>query len=729
MGSSGSTLRAAGAFRSLLSESSADGDKILLLLEADIPSEDQQPVMPFALLRVMRHYYTKNFAKLFFSCVKAVAQIRTEVTNFPGECQDGVQKLLNALRLMRRMLPFSMESGDTCCILGTDQFTHGDGAGPRCWNGEESVSALHPPLDKAKTKFTETFVQSFFVQGRVCDESDPGQKLPMFSTGDMFLGKFLIRLLVDCCFTKGLGLPLREYPCEDSEHRPHVSEPLLWYPYLGECAAVSSSAPCSATIHIVRCELLSTIVTCLARPLFSPSCRRDTVFTEPLLSCEDVPLLPTLMASALNGLLSCSPHCLAARAGHLPNQESEVLLLCARFLCCVFCYPGFHSEGVAMDECRLEESTIGARTCSTNGAREFARLITPKEAHIIVLHLRHLFSMEHFAYQTASRGSPCHFAIQDECVMLLWRLIELSPECLNAFGRQSEVLCYVAPLVAYAMEAREDTRLYSRLQLVLFTLMRLTQFRSFSVLCNSPIAEDVSDILDGCVHTYSDLVIGSLCTLLLNSRVDIRPLHGMCTVVLSNMCPHVTSMSEATSEKFSLVLGNLASSYLGHRRIRSLSSGGLNGADATLLQVVLQNVLESIFAILHYQKNVATGFLVSLIRWKTLLDDIAEETPTGDDSILHQLPAATFLLKLRDILDSVGDAPCHLQAPGSMLDPIVLSTQLRDRVQVPSSTVKRFLPTQGLEEWTMKTYWASLYSRSAPGTMGDSASVKMFSFD
>ncbi|KAH9597160.1 hypothetical protein LSM04_004118 [Trypanosoma melophagium] len=763
MGTSSSTLDVGKALHSLLEDSVIDNKVFSLLLETSLSNMELERGVPLSDLRTMRHFYTRNFAMLLFKCIEVIANIvatRHESKEITPVMAQGLQ---NAIRLLRRMLPIAMESGDT---LSSEELEDSD----------EKTSLIQQPTErqeeevkeeyentstervkerKVRTHFTSTFVQSFFVENLACDDNTPLQPLPQLPLADpnMPMAKFLGRLLVDCCFIRGLTLPNGSSPARPSKTHPFVDESLLWYTGVG---GGSTTMGVNATTHTLRHELLFTLTVFLSYPLHSSIGVRDTIFTEPLLNANDTPLFPTLIASALNALLSYVPFGLLPYSSHWVGPEELVVQMSAHFLCVVICYPGAplrddtqnpHTsltnetsdnreakENVSNEKNKEEskEPDVLARSQVIHSGRELIRAITTEEARYIVVRLQPIIGLKLYSNRTYLPESQRSFTMQNEFMMLLWRLIDLSPECFSAFGRETEVLGYILPLVDYAINARRNPQYFPHLQLVLFVLLRLSEVRTFCVQCNTPFREYIPFEFDSFVGSYNDLIIIMLCSFMLTNNEMIRPLHATCSAVISNLAPFVTTISLLASSKLSHVFASVATRCLAYeaQSTTTNTANPVNTTDAIIDQMVMLNIVESVASILEYHESGATPLIAAFIERKSLVTAVSDVFLTSERDHFLIPPTSTFLIATISAAIAAAETIVE-RAQAAREDPVaaIRNTTLVGALPTPHRiVVKRLNSTWQMEQWAIATNWSSLYSHTAPGTFGDKYSIKMLRF-
>ncbi|ORC88765.1 putative protein HID1 isoform 1 [Trypanosoma theileri] len=754
MGTSSSTLDVGKALHSLLEDDVIDNKVFSLLLETSLSNTELERGVPFSDLRTMRHFYTKNFAMLLFKCIEVIANVvaihqeSKEITSVMAE------RLQNAIRLLRRILPIAMESGNT---VSTEELEDSDKKTVPIQqpeeNKEEETSTDRVKKRKVRTRFTSTFVHSFFVENLACDDNTPLQVLPQLplANPNMPIAKILGRLLVDCCFIRGLTLPTESTTTRPSKTHPFVDESLLWYTGVG---GGSTTMSVNATSHTLRYELLFTLTVFLSYPLHFTSGERDTIFTEPLINVNDTPLLPTLVASALNALLSYVPFGLLPYSSHWVGPEELVVQMSARFLCVVICYPGAplrddsqnshtfltnetsdnreEKKKIVNEENNevRKESDVLPRIQVVHSGRELIHSITAEEARDIVVRLQPIISLKLYSNRTYFPESQRSFTVQNEFMMLLWRLIDLSPECVLAFGQEKEVLGYILPLVDYAIDARRNPQYFPHLQLVLFVLLRLSGARTFCLQCNTTFREYIPFEFDSFVGSYNDLIIIMLCSFLLMNHEMIRPLHATCSAIISNLAPFVTTISPITSSKLSDVFTSVATRCLAYEVQSTVIENPVNTADVITDQVVMLNIVEAVASILQYHELAAKPLLASFMERKSLVTAVSDVFLTSKhDHFRIPLSSPFLITTISAAITAVEATIKKVQTTEEDLVAAIDSITLVGALPTPHRiVVKRLNSTWQIERWAIETNWSSLYSYTAPGTFGDKYSIKMLRF-
>ncbi|KEG10052.1 putative protein HID1 isoform 1 [Trypanosoma grayi] len=747
MGTSSSTLDVGRALRSMLTETTIHDDAFALLLGTELSNSELERAVPLTVLRSMRHCYTRNFAQLLFKCIEVVAKVLT--TDFKRDERNisaEAQKLQNALRLMRRMLPIAMESGNTPCdeespdTADTVSLTQSPDVGSA--NGEA-------PTRRSRTQFTKTFVQSFFVENLACDDERPEHRLPTLPGQELPLGKFMGCVLIDCCFIRGLTLDKNAAPTDLSPSHPYVDQSLLWYPGVGG----EQTTEVNSTMHTIRYEILYTLVALLAYPLFLPPGSRDTIFTEPLLSVDTVPLLPTLVASSLNTILSYNPFGSLPYTSHWVGAKELVTQMSARFLGAILCYPGApldeapptsvagvpagnETNALSSNAATGKNGEAVGRTATSSrvqvvhSARELIHKITAEEARCIVVRFQPIIGLKLYANRTYLPDSQRCFLTQDEFMMVLWRLIELSPECLAAFGREPAVLGYLLPLVDYALNARRDPHFFPHLELVLFIFMRLTGNRPFCLQCNAPFRESIPFEFDAFKGSYADLIIIMMCSFLLMRDDLIRPFHVTCSAIITNIAPFLKSVSLTVSKKLSIVFASVATKCLAYKSSLQTTLVPVDDDQVVADHIVMCSIVEAIASVLQYQEAGAAPLLTVFVERKSLVNELAAVFAAEGPGAIHTgLPSPFLIETLRAAIATVEGVVANAAATGK--DPLstIHSTTLVGALPTPHPiVVKRLHSTWQMEQWAMRTNWSSLYMHSPPGAFGESKSIKMLRF-
>ncbi|AAZ13450.1 High-temperature-induced dauer-formation protein, putative [Trypanosoma equiperdum] len=747
MGTSGSTIDVARALRTMTSDVPISDGVLQLLLDTPLSHEELQRALPFHTLRTMRHCYTRNFALLLLKCVEVLANTAASCRSSNSKGQVvGVQPFLNALRVMRRILPIAMEDGGTPCeeVDGSSAEVTGSSDNSKADGGDAvpmqaSSKALR---DKRKrTAFTEMFVQSFFARGCVCNDEQPEETFPPLPGQSEPLGKFLVRLLLDCCFLEGLGAGVGTTPTETSGCT-HSDVSLLWYSGVAGQRVAAESKAVTATTHAVRHELLGTLTVLLSYPLLLPPNTPDVFFTEVLLSPENASLLKPLVASTLNALLSYVPYGLLPYTSYWVGEEEDVVLMSARFLSSVICYPSapVGNTGASCECDQLEDGSAASGVAVSQGARDFFRCLTREEATHIVHNLQNIVGLRLYAKRTYLPDSQRRFAASNESMMLLWRLIDLSPACSQAFGCEQVTLKYILPLVDYALDARRSPRLSSRLQLVLFILMRLTGSSSFCLQCNTPFRESIPFSFDTFVGTYNDLIVITLCYFLLMPHHSIRLLSPMCSAVISNMAPFVTTVSPVTAEKLSLVFTSVATRCLAYESVLSASSAAVENNVVVADEVTMVNVVETVCDVVQRRATGAAGLLSAFVPKRGLIENVAEVFGTRPNAEKEdgqqQHPSFHFTLTspfmvntLLAAVATANEAAHRAECEGGDRLAAIQGTVLEDHTpRCQRTAVKRLDPSWDMEIWSFVNHWYSMYQYSAPGSYGDSKSIKMLRF-
>nr|CCC92450.1 conserved hypothetical protein [Trypanosoma congolense IL3000] len=719
MGTSSSTLDVGRILFGMASSTQVTDEDVRVLLSTSLSDEDLQNAFPFPMLRVIRHYYTNNFALLLFRCIEVVAKAVASCSDSANRSYVDVHTFLNALRVMRRILPVAMEGGDTPCgCIGGISGSSIDCTAcetpflPLFW---ESYPGGH------RTTFTKTFVQSFFIDGYACSDVHPDERLPVLPGQDSPLGKFLTRLLLECCFIRGLGLEAFDDPVKSNGDASQDAL-CLWYSGVGGKGAIVSVGAVREITHVIRYELLATMTVLLSYPLFLPLGTPDIIFTEPVLCPANASLLIALVASTINAIISYVPYGILPYTSHWVGKEEGVVCMGACFLSSVISYA---SASLSESQCNsestnLEVTEIGLHTKMGDSVINFIRTLSMEDATCIIRGLWPIIGLKLYGKQTCLPDSQRCFTTQSEFVMLLWRLIDLSPECLQAFGREAATLKYLLPLVDYALNAVRSPQYAPHLQLVLFILMRASELGNFCLLCNTPFLETIPFNFDAFVGSYNDLIILAMCSFMLMPHKFIRPHNAMCSAVISNVVPLMTTMSCATAERLCTVFSSVAARCVTYEKVRLALPAAAETPAVINDQAAMVNVVEAVVSAMKRRPSGVDELVGAFALQKGLIDDVAAVFGSAvmkgkEEHVTFRTPLSSPFM-IEALLGAVerntedGLAAVAVDALGSDVN------------------VRRVNFSKETDRWAFVTHWYSMCMSFPPGTFGDKKSIRALRF-
>ncbi|EPY19846.1 hypothetical protein STCU_09266 [Strigomonas culicis] len=899
MGSSSSAVEVSQVFKSFLSNNVPSAETLDGTFLISISDDDFTQAVPLALVRDMRHLYTRNFALLLHHCIAqvvAMAKRRARTAIDSKELDSLVPRFYGALRILRRLIPVAFE---TSSIIRDFQAE----AAPANASTGSRPDAPAAPTDAASasataratgaeprgarpspTKATRNFVQSFFVLGKKCDDANPDATFPPIEGSPFPLGKLLVWSLVECCFIPGLTLPPNDLPAtpEFSLTHPEVNLSLLWFPGIGCVDPFKKGPACKSNISVARKNVLQALLSALSFPLYCQAGARDKIFTEPVLSTIEMPLMPTLAASMLNTILHYEPYSMVPYASRFVNDEEKLVVTAScRVLCACLCYIGVPIEAMSVtttpsmrrqhsmrtttsgmlsesttarhadpalkddedahdkkeeaetvyvrDEAQeeqekkkerkekeedahpqdekekptqptphegdqgeegakrlpevlkdrkasvqrvppnLQEEIVGAETNPLqqqdsltrheSGARLRGPLrlvhcvrkmmhdLTIMEAKEILTTLIKIIGLRSYASQTYLPDSQDSFTSEDEFMMLMWKLIDISPEMDVQFSNRTEVLRYLVPFLDYALDVRRKVRYINRLQLVVFILLRLSEMRGFGVLCNQPVKETISfsfpKLAPGA--TYNDVIITALCLIMESKETALTPIFTSCSVIVNNLSPFITSIGKITAVKLVNVFC-AASQYC----LARADDAGI------IAQTVMVNTCEAIVGMLQYHESGSHYVIAALVDNREIirrLHDAYLVSKTHTLRIQTTMPflvdilavAVSFVLPHVEALSSCPPMSGVVTVPGQPdAAKMLLVPSLTDNAEVMKKLdtltlvgvlptphrimVKRFQSTRSVELWALTVHWNTMFSCAKDGGFGDQISVMLLQF-
>lgn len=296
-------------------------DKMNSALDLPITEAQLSDWLPLSAIRELRQYRTKVFALLLYTCIKEIHKMALLRRTVNGEASsflpqsnaskvpptskrnlssEETTRFLTALTILRRCMPTALEEDRTVIetIVEEKNTSHG--------KSESSVpttvnSSAEPP--RQKTIITKTFTQSFFSERCKCDDLNLEDRFPFFTINpslreeaSVSLSTALVWSLVECCFIRGLTLPLQwkglSSGCElvtnqatrenstaqvssitfPSLAHSEVDLSLLWYEGVGSENPCKSPSPkaraVEKSIRHMRKEVLHTLLITLSSLLF-----------------------------------------------------------------------------------------------------------------------------------------------------------------------------------------------------------------------------------------------------------------------------------------------------------------------------------------------------------------------------------------------------------------------------------------------------------------------------
>lgn len=190
--------------------------------------------------------------------------------------------------------------------------------------------------------------------------------------------------------------------------------------------------------------------------------------------------------------------------------------------------------------------------------------LTLTEAKFVIDKLKSLIRLDVYAQLTYLPDSQHNLHIQDETMMILYKLLQLSPAMQVQFANSPSVMEYIIPLLHYGYKAVMTPYFINRLHVVLFILQQLSQVRGFVVLCNKSCKDAQPQPLPAIPAnaSYNDVIVLTLCNIIESERPQLRMVITQCTVILSNIAPFITSLTPLASLHLVMTLVNLSLTVL-----------------------------------------------------------------------------------------------------------------------------------------------------------------------
>lgn len=195
--------------------------------------------------------------------------------------------------------------------------------------------------------------------------------------------------------------------------------------------------------------------------------------------------------------------------------------------------------------------TNSGRIGYVHSVRKLFCELTMAESSFIIENFQKLIGLRTYASQTYLPDSQKTLDSQDEFVLLLWRLIDLSPMVYQQFGLHPKALLYILPLMEYGLDVRKNVlKYFHHFQLVCFIFLKLSEQRHFCVQCNKILMETVPfhfpRVKPGSI-TYSEFIVLGICTFLDMKYATLTPTLSSCSVILANMGPYITLLNPVTA--------------------------------------------------------------------------------------------------------------------------------------------------------------------------------------
>ena len=347
---------------------------------------------------------------------------------------------------------------------------------------------------------------------------------------------------------------------------------LLWLSGISRNDGVPSTK--RAPVISQRRHVIKTLQALLSGVLYSKNPGEINSLLNCVADSQLCPLMPTLVCSLLNTIVNYTPYGTIAFTSHLIGEEETLVFEAAQLLGVLFdCMPFYDSD----NESQLEKHAAW-KVIFACGAKELKLLLSS---------IRNLIVNRTYSRATRTPNSQRTLRRHDEFLILLFKILERCPGMPSLLASEpSQFEPLVMPLLDFVLELKRTPEAMSRCQLALFLLVRLCSCRQFVVLCNSknaaPIPLEIS--LSAGVTTTNDLIVITMLTML-SHREDATPLeqiphaflwsvlgysiyksdyeksnnpapeklsatvvvHETCTLIISNITPYMTSLSDATS--------------------------------------------------------------------------------------------------------------------------------------------------------------------------------------
>ncbi|KAJ2481247.1 hypothetical protein EV174_003527, partial [Coemansia sp. RSA 2320] len=384
------------------------------------------------------------------------------------------------------------------------------------------------------------------------------------SGADYILGKQLVSAVIDLLFTSGFTVP----PATVGEDA--VVRYAIWENGIGQTSSLGSSKD-----HVSnRIEVLRLALVLASKTMYVPPARAISIPNRALHAMaynSNKRMVLGLLCSLMNTSLKDRTQGWAIpyrnSAVMDPNDSLSLLSMQLLFVLLEYQAPQHSGGQAAVAECdtadaEASDSTpsmvlvTGAETGAQNLFRVFtAKLHRTREFDYLIggiIRLLEEAMRANLSILASVTKQPTRNAMPQEATILLWMLLEANAPFKDYIVDHNSSLKLFSILLYFMLNSYDDPAQAGMVRTISHILHYLSEDSRLATRLMQPFDQSILPstmrIVDSCL-THADFMINTVFTLLSSSRPHLVPVYSSLLLLMRNVSPYLTQVSQVTADK------------------------------------------------------------------------------------------------------------------------------------------------------------------------------------
>ncbi|CCW65972.1 unnamed protein product [Phytomonas sp. Hart1] len=389
--------------------------------------------------------------------------------------------------------------------------------------------------------------------------------------------------------------------------------------------------------------------------------------------------------------------------------------------------------------------------CFVHSIRKLVHELTMSEAKLVLDRLKSTMVPTPHLRHKVLPSSWLSVIPESGLVFLLSKLLDISPSVSNQFSLNPEVLPYVVRIVECGLDSQKKANNARQTQVYINILLRLSQNRGFTLLCNQPLSTSLTFPFPKLPSeaTFNDFLVTALSLFIGFGDASLGSHLVTCSFVLSNMSSFIIGLGPVASRSLVSVFA-----YLAHRCLEYTASSSFE-----MLRIygpTMAAICEAISCLFRYHKDGSHYVITFLLNHRGLIRRVREiyissESLRASINVPFMIQdLETVLAAALPIVDSLGFPStrnanseaeqncsefshfwCHPEMTFEIDKTVMrkLKTLVLVGILLPHEIIiKGVQTTKQIEEQLFVLFWESMYLSFDPGTFGYHKSIKLLHF-
>ncbi|XP_072167716.1 protein HID1-like [Diadema setosum] len=447
-------------------------------------------LIPAAEIRALREESPSNLATLCYKAVEKLVSAAESGCAMPKE----QQVVLNAVRLLTRILPYIFEDPD--------------------WRG--------------------------FFWSTLPGQSSDEESLP--------LAQSLLAALSDLLFCPDFTVVAAKKAGPEKPDDPQSIDSCeyIWDAGVG-CA---TAPPHFAHLDQNRTEILKLLLTCFSETMYLPPASDAHSLPNQWISffcsSDNRHALP-LFTSLLNIACAYDPVGYGVPYNHFlfSDTREPLVEVAAQILVVTLDHANPHNVASSVDG--GEEGHDMGVLPENLFVNYLSRIHREEDFHFILKGLTRLLNNP--LIQTYLPGSTKKIAFHQELLVLFWKMCDHNKKFLFYVLKSSDVLEVLVPILYHLNDARADQSRVGLMHIGVFILLLLSGERNFGVRLNKPYSVRVPMDIPVFTGTHADFLIIVFHKIITSGHQRLQPLYDCLLTIIVNVSPYLKSLSMVSANK------------------------------------------------------------------------------------------------------------------------------------------------------------------------------------